>query len=65
MRPETKSLIRKRTYRKLEDGSMQLDDSGCWVHARDIRSILNLETELLQKTCERRKKEIERLKADK
>lgn len=59
MRPETKEMITSRCMKKLEDGSMQYDRSGEWVHSRNIRSIIRVEVELLQKTCDKRKKEIE------
>ena len=48
MRPETKKLIQE----KLQ---------GNFIHVRDIRSILKLETELIQKTADRRKERIKEL----
>jgi hypothetical protein len=52
MKPETKKLIREKTKRRTDKGTMVNDPDGCWLHARDIRSIINCETDLLKKQIE-------------
>lgn len=49
MREETKALIKTKTFRHLDNNIHQLDTEGQWVHVRDLRSIIKLEVELLQK----------------
>lgn len=57
MRPETVKLIQDKTHRWLKgEETHALDPLGCWVHVRDIRSIVNCETELLKKQIETLKK---------
>lgn len=56
MRPETKKLIQEKQveFKSIMTGKK----TGHMIHARDIRSILKCETDLLQKTCDKRKDEI-------
>lgn len=57
MRKETKDLIRSKLHRWLEgEQTHAIDPNGTWLHARDIRSIIVCETELLQKTIDKLKK---------
>lgn len=56
MRPETKKLIQEKLHRWLEgEETHAIDPNGSWLHVRDIRSILDCETELLKKTIEKMK----------
>lgn len=58
MRPETKELIQTKLHRWLKgEDTHALDPNGSWIHVRDIRSILDCETELLKKTIEKLKRE--------
>jgi hypothetical protein len=62
MRPETKELIRSKTHRWLDgEQTHAVDPEGCWIHARDLRSIIDCETELLKKTIEKLKAKSEPL----
>lgn len=56
MRPETKKLIQSKLHRWLpEEKTHALDEQGIWIHVRDIRSIIDCETELLKKQIEKLK----------
>jgi hypothetical protein len=56
MREETKKLIQGKLHRWLEgEQTHALDENGCWVHVRDIKSIVKSETDLLQKTIDKLK----------
>ena len=59
MRPETKQLVREKAFKFLAEGATQKmhDPSGEWLHLRDLRSIIDCETELLKKTIEKLKKQ--------
>jgi hypothetical protein len=60
MRQETKDLIKSKLHRWLEgEQTHAMDPNGTWVHVRDIRSIVDTETELLKKQIEKLKKEVE------
>lgn len=63
MRPETKKLIQDRIHRYLPgEETHALDSSGCWLHVRDIRSIINCEIDLVRQTLEKVKAENEYLR---
>lgn len=56
MRPETKELIQAKLHRWLKgEDTHALDPNGSWVHVRDIKSILDCETELLKNTIKKLK----------
>lgn len=55
MRPETKELIQQKAFSHLRDGNHQHDPQGEWLHLRDLRGIIDLETELLKKQIEKLK----------
>lgn len=59
MRKETKELLQSKLRNWNAEQTHALDPKGCWVHVRDIRSIINCETELLIKTIEKLKQQIE------
>jgi hypothetical protein len=64
MRKETKELIQSKLHRWLEgEQTHALDPNGSWVHVRDIRSIIDCETELLKKQIENLKKDVKILEA--
>lgn len=56
MRPETKQLIQEKLHRWLEgEQTHAIDPNGTWINVRDVRSIIDCETELLKKTIEKLK----------
>lgn len=59
MRPETKKLIQEKLHRWLEgEQTHAIDPNGTWINVRDIRSIIDCETELLRETTEKYKKRL-------
>ena len=56
MRQETKVLLQSKLHRFVtETKTHKIDPTGTWIHVRDLRTILNCETELLKKQIEKLK----------
>lgn len=58
MRPETKDLLRKKTKTLTYYEECIDDPKGQWIHVRDVKSLLRTESDLLQKTINKRNQQL-------